>query len=139
MDFHLYIRIPNGSTAAMIRLDSTTKSIITYSVGFLSSIILTLAAYAIVVQNTIRSALSPASIAILLAVFASIQLAVQLIFFLHLTEEAKPRWKLMSFLFAFIILGIIVIGSLWIMFDLNSRMMMSTEEMTQYMNRQTGL
>jgi cytochrome o ubiquinol oxidase operon protein cyoD len=123
----------------MSRFDSTTKSIITYSVGFLSSIILTLAAYAIVVQDTIKNALSPAAVAILLAIFASIQLAVQLIFFLHLSEESKPRWKLMSFLFAFIILGIIVIGSLWIMFDLNSRMMMSTEQMTQYMNRQTGL
>jgi cytochrome o ubiquinol oxidase operon protein cyoD len=123
----------------MSRFDSTTKSIITYSVGFLSSIILTLAAYAIVVQDTIKNALSPAAVAILLAIFASIQLAVQLIFFLHLSEESKPRWKLMSFLFAFIILGIIVIGSLWIMFDINSRMMMSTEQMTQYMNRQTGL
>jgi cytochrome o ubiquinol oxidase operon protein cyoD len=123
----------------MSRFDSTTKSIITYSVGFLSSIILTLAAYAIVVQDTIKNALSPAAVAILLAIFASIQLAVQLIFFLHLSEESKPRWKLMSFLFAFIILGIIVIGSLCIMFDLNSRMMMSTEQMTQYMNRQTGL
>lgn len=123
----------------MSHFDSTTKSIITYSVGFLSSIILTLAAYAIVVQDTIKNALSPAAVAILLAIFASIQLAVQLIFFLHLSEESKPRWKLMSFLFAFIILGIIVIGSLWIMFDLNSRMMMSTEQMTQYMNRQTGL
>lgn len=123
----------------MSRFDSTTKSIITYSVGFLSSIILTLAAYAIVVQDTIKNALSPTAVAILLAIFASIQLAVQLIFFLHLSEESRPRWKLMSFLFAFIILGIIVIGSLWIMFDLNSRMMMSTEQMTQYMNRQTGL
>lgn len=139
MDFYLYVCVPYGSFATMIRLDSDTKKIITYSVGFLSSIILTLAAYAIVVQNTIRGALSPTLIAILLAVFASIQLTVQLIFFLHLTEEAKPRWKLMSFIFAFIILGIIVVGSLWIMFDLNSRMMMSPEEMTQYMNRQTGL
>lgn len=123
----------------MSQLNSTTKSIITYSIGFLSSIILTLVAYAIVVHDIFKDFWSPFIIAIILSLLASIQLVVQLLFFLHLGEEERPRWKLLSFIFAFIILGIVVFGSLWIMFDLNSRMMMSPDDMIKYMNRQTGL
>lgn len=123
----------------MSHINSTTKSIITYSVGFLSSIILTLVAYAVVVHDIFKDVWSPFIIAIILSILACTQLVVQLLFFLHLGEEEKPRWKLLSFIFAFIILGIIVFGSLWIMFDLNSRMMMSPDDMIKYMNRQTGL
>lgn len=86
-----------------------------------------------------KNAWTPFVTAIILSVLASVQLVVQLLFFLHLGEESKPRWKLLSLIFALIILGIIVFGSLWIMFDLQSRMMMSTEDMIKYMNRQTGL
>lgn len=123
----------------MSRVNSVTKSVVAYSIGFLSSIILTLVAYAIVVHDIFKDIWTPAVIAIVLSALASIQLVVQLVFFLHLGEESRPRWKLLSFIFAFIILGIIVFGSLWIMFDLNTRMMMSTDDMIKYMNRQTGL
>lgn len=123
----------------MSRMNSVTKSIITYSIGFLSSIVLTVIAYAIVVHDIFKDIWTPGVIAVVLSILASIQLVIQLLFFLHLSEESKPRWKLLSFIFAFIILGIVVFGSLWIMFDLNSRMMMSTDDMIKYMNRQTGL
>lgn len=123
----------------MSRLNLATKQTITYSIGFISSVILTLAAYAIVVHDTFKDYLAPVVIALALSVLAILQLVVQLIFFMHLAEESKPRWKLMSFLFAFIILAIIVFGSLWIMFDLSTRMMMSPTDMIKYMNRQTGL
>lgn len=123
----------------MIRLTKNTKDIITYSTGFLLSILLTLFAYAVAVNDTLRDKMSPPLIAVTLSALASVQLIVQLFFFLHLGNESKPRWKLVSFIFAFIILFIIVGGSLWIMFDLNSRMMMSPTDMIKYMNRQTGV
>jgi cytochrome o ubiquinol oxidase operon protein cyoD len=123
----------------MTKVNSATRHIISYSIGFLASIALTLSAYAIVVHDVFADFWSPAIIAIILSVLASIQLVVQLLFFLHLNDEEKPRWKLLSFIFALIILSIVVFGSLWIMFDLNDRMMMSPEDMIKYMNRQTGL
>ncbi|MDB5187256.1 MAG: cyoD [Candidatus Saccharibacteria bacterium] len=123
----------------MKKINSPSRHIISYSIGFLSSIILTVIAYAVVVHDVFTDFWSPAAIAIILAVLASLQLVIQLLFFLHLGDEEKPRWKLLSFIFAFIILGIVVFGSLWIMFDLNARMMMSPEDMIKYMNRQTGL
>jgi cytochrome o ubiquinol oxidase operon protein cyoD len=123
----------------MTHLTSTSKQIISYTTGFISSVILTLLAYAIVMHDVFADYWTPAVMAIVLAGLASLQLIVQLVFFMHLGDEPKPRWKLMSFIFAFTILAIIVFGSLWIMFDLNSRMMMSPTDMVKYMNRQTGL
>lgn len=123
----------------MSKINATTARIISYSVGFLSSVVLTIAAYAIVVNDIFTDLWSPAIIALVLSALAIVQLVVQLLFFLHLGEESKPRWKLMSFIFAFIILGIIVFGSLWIMFDLNSRMMMSPTDMIKYMDKQSGI
>lgn len=123
----------------MSKITTTTSRIISYSVGFLSSIILTISAYALVVNDIFANVWAPAVVALILSGLAVLQLAIQLLFFLHLGEESKPRWKLMSFIFAFIILGIIVFGSLWIMFDLNSRMMMSPTDMIKYMDKQSGI
>lgn len=123
----------------MIHLTSTSKQIISYAIGFISSVVLTLLAYSIVMHDVFTDYWTPSVLAIILAGLAVLQLVVQLVFFMHLGDEPKPRWKLMSFIFAFLILGIIVFGSLWIMFDLDSRMMMSPTDMIKYMNRQTGL
>ncbi len=75
-----------------------------------------------------------------LAVFALamalIQLAIQLFTFLHLGTEAKPRWKTQSFLFAFLMALVIVVGSIWIMINLNYNMRMTPEQMKTYMQAQ---
>lgn len=123
----------------MRRLSAIDKRLISYAVGFILSVILTIIAYALVMNDDIVRAWTAPLVAIVISVLASIQLVVQLLFFMHLSEEQRPRWKLMTFIFCFIILGIIVFGSLWIMFDLNDRMMMSPTDMIKYMNKQTGL
>lgn len=61
---------------------------------------------------------------------AVVQAMLQLRLFLHLGQEAKPRWETLVFAFMFLILVIVVIGTIWIMNDLNERVMMNmTEEM----------
>jgi cytochrome o ubiquinol oxidase subunit IV len=52
-------------------------------------------------------------------VLAVSQLFVQLLFFLHLSRESRPRWNLIVLLFAAMVLLIVVLGSLWIMNNLN--------------------
>lgn len=123
----------------MSQIRSTKSHVLSYLIGFLLSIVLTIAAYLLVVNEGLRDKIAPAAVLIILSLLASAQLIVQLLFFLHLGDESKPRWRLMSFIFAFTILGIIVFGSLWIMFDMNSRMMMSPTDMIKYMNRQSGV
>ncbi len=86
-----------------------------YTVGFISSLILTGIAY-LMVANHLASGWAVIFAIILLAI---VQLLVQLLFFLHLGHESKPRWNLAVFLFMLIVLVILVFGSLWIMNNLN--------------------
>ena len=54
---------------------------------------------------------------------AFLQALVQLICFLHLGKEASPYWSTQLFIFMLIIMAIIVLGSIWIMHNLNYNMM----------------
>ncbi len=86
-----------------------------YVWGFVLSLVLTLAAYFSVSCKILPY--TPLLCTIL--ALAIIQTTVQLILFLHLGEEKKPYWHLLTFLFMLSILIIIVLGSLWIMAYLN--------------------
>jgi cytochrome o ubiquinol oxidase operon protein cyoD len=86
-----------------------------YVTGFVMSIALTLVAYFAVVDDN----LSRSVIIGLIMTLAVAQLVVQLVFFLHLGEEKKPRFNLTTFVFALIVLITIVFGSLWIMNNLD--------------------
>jgi cytochrome o ubiquinol oxidase operon protein cyoD len=50
------------------------------------------------------------------------QLLVQIIFFLHLKSESRPRFNLVVLAFTFIVIVLVVGGSLWIMENLNTHM-----------------
>lgn len=103
-----------------------------YVAGFLSAVALTLMAYFSVVEQWLDGSQLVGAIMAL----AAVQLVVQLVFFLHLGREDKPRWNLAVFVFMFIVLVIIVAGSLWIMQNLNYHTTMSPQEMNQYMLKQ---
>lgn len=85
-----------------------------YTAGFVLSIFLTIVAYVIVVNDYFDGW----RLAFILLELASLQLWVQLVFFLHLGKEAKVRWNLTAFLYAALMVLIIGIGSLWIMDNL---------------------
>lgn len=91
-----------------------------YITGFLLSIVITLAAFYIVGYEVF----STANTYIAVAILAVIQLYVQLVFFLHLSTHSKARWNLVSFAFTVIIVAILVIGTLWIMYNLYANMML---------------
>ncbi|MGV2788375.1 cytochrome o ubiquinol oxidase subunit IV, partial [Clostridium perfringens] len=52
---------------------------------------------------------------VVLMIAAVLQLMVQLLFFMHLREENKPRYNLISLVLGLVILLVIVAGSMWIM------------------------
>jgi cytochrome o ubiquinol oxidase operon protein cyoD len=94
------------------------KQMSAYSIGFILSIVLTIAPYLLVTRNVITGA----PLIISLLVFAVLQLLVQVTFFLHLGDESRPRWNLYSLIFAAIVVLILVIGSMWIMHNLDYNM-----------------
>ena len=91
---------------------ATPKS---YVLGYIYSVVLTLAAYYLVV-NEVLSGWTAAFIILSLAV---LQLAVQLFYFLHVDQGKKPRWNLITFFFAVMVVLIVVLGSIWIMVNLS--------------------
>lgn len=107
----------------------TTKSFV---VGFVLSIILTLAAYFAVVYKVFGTA----ELIVFILVLAFVQLAVQLLWFLHLGREPKPRWNLQVFLVAFSIIFVVVVGSIWIMTHLNYNMLPSEEMLEHTMEKE---
>lgn len=90
-----------------------------YLEGFFGSILLTLLSFGLVVFHI----LPPLPLAAAITTLALVQAAVQLHFFMKLGYEDKPKWETLTFSFMFLILLIIAIGSLWIMFDLDMRLM----------------
>jgi cytochrome o ubiquinol oxidase operon protein cyoD len=107
---------------------------ISYIVGFLLSIATTLLAYFFVVNRL----LPMQALIYAVSAIAVVQLFVQLVFFLHLGRGSK--WRLVSFGFAAIVVLVVVVGSLWIMHNLDYNMMhMNPVEMIQYMNDNEGI
>lgn len=112
---------------------SPTKGLLSYVLGFVFAIVLTLIAY----FATVNHILTGMSLAVFLMALATVQLLVQLVFFLHLGRDKKARWNVASFYFMLLVLLIVVIGSLWIMHNLNYNMMMTPEQMDEYMLKQS--
>lgn len=100
-------------------MNQETGAFTSYLIGFLLSILLTLAAYFIVVEHVFSSRALVSTIIGL----GIVQMLIQLLFFLHLGQEPKPYWNCQLFLFMLTILIILVIGSLWIMENLKYNVM----------------
>lgn len=98
-----------------------------YAIGFVASLVLTTAAFLLVITQT----LDGTTLVNTLVALALVQALFQLVFFLHVGQEPKPRWETVTFCFMFAILLIVALGSLWIMHDLNERMMPNMAEMKE--------
>lgn len=94
-------------------------SLKSYVVGFGLSVLLTLASFGTVMSGAVPHHLMMPGI----VVFAVAQLLVQLVFFLHMGTSPGKRGNLAIMLFTVLILAIVVIGSLWVMHNMNANMM----------------
>lgn len=90
-----------------------------YLKGFLISLFLTTVSFFITIQQSFPKF----ELIIILMTLAFIQVITQLKYFLHVSEEERPKYGFIALYFTLIILLVIVIGSLWIMNDLDYRMM----------------
>jgi cytochrome o ubiquinol oxidase operon protein cyoD len=91
-----------------------------YLIGFGLSAVLTAIPFWLVMSGVLASV--PAT-ALAITALAFAQIVVHTIFFLHLNTRAEGGWTLMATMFTLVIVAIVISGSLWIMYHLNSNMM----------------
>lgn len=110
-----------------------------YFIGFIISVFLTILAF-LLVNLQVKSDHLLIEHGLLTAIvigLALVQLMVQLIFFLHLGQESKPRWNLIMVISTAGVIFILVVGSLWIMNHLNYNM--TPDQMNQQIINDEGL
>ena len=90
-----------------------------YATGFFLSVVLTVIAFALVMSGAL-----PRSATLIGIVGAAlVQILVHLHYFLHLDSSSAARWNILALLFTLLIMTLFVGGTLWIMYNLNYRMM----------------
>ncbi|HXS15426.1 MAG TPA: cytochrome C oxidase subunit IV family protein [Candidatus Saccharimonadales bacterium] len=114
------------------------KQIAFYSVGLLSAAILTLVAYILtqIHVNSYHEVIPHAVLIPSVLILAFLQMCVQLVFFLHITNKSS-RWNVVFFLMTFGGVLVIIIASVWIMYHLNYNM--TPVQINQYIQDQSGL
>jgi len=94
-------------------------SLKTYVGGFVLALVLTVVSFGLVMSGA-----RPRTMLFLgLWAAAALQILVHLHYFLHLDTSSAARWNVLALLFTVLIMFIFVGGSIWIMFNLNYRMM----------------
>lgn len=93
-----------------------------YVIGFLLSVVLTAVPFWLVMTGTLDNQLT----SILIIGFAVAQILVHTVCFLHVNTRGEGGWTLMAYVFTGVIVLIVIAGSLWIMYHLNTNMMPMT-------------
>lgn len=129
MDIH---RCLSAREYAVMGSTQFYRDVVRYLIGGGVSLLLTLMAFFAVAQAD----WSLNALAITLLGLATLQMATQLVCFLHLSKARAQKWQSLSFIFTMLMLLIVVIGSLWIMRNLDYRMHISPQEAESYMREQ---
>ena len=96
-----------------------------YLTGFILSVVLTAIPFWLVMNKTFDS--SGVTTMVVLA-FAVVQIVVHMVYFLHMNARIQGGWSMLALIFTFVLVGIALSGSLWIMFHLHENMMPVTAE-----------
>ncbi len=97
--------------------------------GSILSIILTVIPFWLVMSGALESATATT---VTIFVLAIAQIIVHVVCFLHVDSRSENGWTLLAFIFTAIIVGITIIGTIWVMYHMNLNMMpMSVDGMSQ--------
>ena len=91
-----------------------------YVTGFLLSVVLTAIPFALVMTGVIADARITAGIVMLAAI---VQIVVHMVYFLHMNAKSEQGWTMMALIFTVIVVVIVISGSIWVMYNMNSNMM----------------
>ncbi|MGC1549837.1 MAG: cytochrome o ubiquinol oxidase subunit IV [Rhodanobacter sp.] len=98
---------------------SAHGSLKSYLVGFALSIVLTLLSFGCVMSGAVPHEWIVPGI----VVFCIAQVLVQLAFFMHIGTSPEQRENFTIMVFTLLIIAIVVVGSLWVLHNMNVNMM----------------
>lgn len=102
-----------------------------YVIGFLLSVVLTAIPFWLVMDKVLPS---PRLTAFVILGFAAVQMVVHMIYFLHMNAKVEGGWSMLALLFTVALVVIMLAGSIWVMFHLNTNMMpMPDAELMRHM------
>jgi cytochrome o ubiquinol oxidase operon protein cyoD len=96
----------------------------TYLIGFWLSVLLTAIPFYLVMSGVVQN---KGTTGVLLVAMAAVQIVVHMVCFLHMNSKSESGWTMMSLIFTVIVVGIVLSGSLWVMYHLNADMMLSPD------------
>lgn len=96
-----------------------------YLIGFALSAGLTAIPFWLIMSHALTGG---AVTALVIMGFAAVQVVVQMVYFLHMNSRSEGGWSLLALLFTALIVGIVIIGSLWVMNHLDTNMMPMTAQ-----------
>jgi cytochrome o ubiquinol oxidase operon protein cyoD len=67
--------------------------------------------------------LEPGTTKVVILGFAAVQVIVHMIYFLHMNSSAEGGWNIMALILTVILVGIVLTGSIWVMYHMNANMM----------------
>lgn len=91
-----------------------------YLTGFGLSVVLTAIPFWLIMSEAFRD---PRTAAIVVMVFAVVQIFVHMIYFLHMNSKSEGGWTMLAMIFTVVLVVITLAGSFWVMFHLNNNMM----------------
>lgn len=91
-----------------------------YMTGFILAVILTIIPFWLVMGNVLEN--SGVTALVILAIGA-VQMLVHIVYFLHMSPSAEGGWNLLALIFTVIVIVIALVGSIWVMFNLQTNMM----------------
>jgi cytochrome o ubiquinol oxidase subunit IV len=91
-----------------------------YAVGFILAVLLTAFPFWLVMDDVLPSRMATA---IVIMVFAVVQIYVHMIFFLHMNTKVEQGWSMLALIFTVTLVLIMFFGSVWIMFHLDTNLM----------------
>jgi cytochrome o ubiquinol oxidase subunit IV len=122
---------PGDSSIHIDAEGGVSSGVFIYTIGLVLAVGLT--AISFWVANT--SLLWAPGIHLGLVVLAIAQMGVHLVFFLHITTGPDNTNNVLALAFGILIVFLVVVGSLWIMANLNDNMMPPAELMNLHMQR----
>ncbi len=92
-----------------------------YVTGFVLSVVLTAIPFWLVMGDVLDD---PRVTAFFVMALAVVQIVVHMIYFLHMNTQSEGGWNMLALIFTLVLVVITIAGSLWVMYHLNTNMML---------------